>query len=162
MKIGKKTVLLGTLLLLCSLSLGMVTQAKHTNPTLYFEYVYDVLGEPVKAWIDKDGLYHAKRTPHYGHVTAGDITGDIYYIGNVVLDLATYNGNGGGIIEFTGFYEGEAAGFKGVLKFYVEFGVVYGTLNCPGSGAFTGLLFKGTFLAYLGGFTYVDLVIWNK
>jgi len=162
MKIGKKTLMLGTLLLLCSLSLGMVTQAKHTNPKIYFEFVYDSYGDPIKTWFDKDGIYHAKRTPHYGHVTAGDITGDIYYNGNVVLDFATWSGYGGGIIEFTGFYDDEAAGFKGVLTFYIEFGVVYGTLNCPGSGAFTGLLFKGTILAYLGGTSYVDLVIWNK
>ncbi|OLS30441.1 MAG: hypothetical protein HeimAB125_19300 [Candidatus Heimdallarchaeota archaeon AB_125] len=162
MKIGKKTILLGTLLLLCSLSLGMQTQAKHTNETLSFEYYYYDYGAPVKLF-DKDGFYIAKRTPHYGIIVDGDIEGEIYYNGNIFLDLATYNGWGGGIIEFTGNFEGEAAGFKGVLKFKVVGGAISGTLNCPGSGAFTGLLFKGTFVAILGGGnTYVDLVIWNK
>ena len=163
MKTSKKFIVLGMIVLLSSLIVGTVTtQAKHTNPTLYFEYVWDALDAPQKEWFDKDGVYHAIKTPHYGHVTTGDIEGTIFYNGNVELDFATYCGKGGGIFEFTGYFEGEEASFRGKLQFYIEYGVVYGTLNCPGKGAFNGLLFKGTVVAPLGGTSIVNLVIWNK
>ena len=163
MKTSKRLLFLGMIVLLSSLIVGTVTtQAKHTNPTIWFEYYYDEYGEPIKSWTDKDGIYHAIRTPHYGPIIAGDIEGDIYYNGNVELDFVTYCGKGGGIIEFTGTYNGDAAGFRGRLHFVIEFGVIIGTLNCPGSGAFNGLLLKGTFIAILGGNTVVNMIIHNK
>lgn len=163
MKTSKKFILFGLVILLSSLIVcTATTQAKHVNHTLSFEYNWTGFEAPLKEWTDKDGVYHAIKTPHYGVVTAGDIEGDIYYNGNVVLDFATYDGKGGGIFEFTGFYEGLAAGFRGKMLFIIEGGIVYGTLNCPGSGAFDGLLFKGTVIAALGGSTSVELVIWNK
>jgi hypothetical protein len=155
--------LLGLVILLGSIIVSTTTlQAKHANPTISFEYIWTAFDAPQKEWFDKDGVYHAIKTPHYGIVTTGDIEGDIYYNGNVVLDFVTFDGKGGGIFEFTGYYEGEAAGFRGKMLFVIEGGIVYGTLNCPGSGAFNGLLFKGTVVAPLGGTTIVELTIWNK
>ncbi len=163
MKTSRKLLFLGMIVLLSSLIVGTATtQAKHVNATINFEYVYDSYGDPLKFWYDKDGVYHAIKTPHYGHILAGDIEGDIYYNGNVVLDFTTFSGKGGGIIEFTGTYNDEVAGFRGKLIFTIEFGVVTGTMNCPGTGAFANLLLKGTFTAALGGSTFVNMVIWNK
>jgi len=168
MKLGKKTILLGMVLLLCSFIVSTATtQAKHVNPPIYFEYVWDYTEPALKFWFDKDGVYHAIKTPHIGHVTSGDIDGDIYYNGNVVLDFATLDGKGGGIFEFTGTYGLDAAGFRGKLLFYIEAGVIYGTLNCPGTGAFAGMLLKGTVFAYLDlgqnpPPAVAELVIWNK
>ena len=161
MKLGKKTIILGTLILLCSLSFSMLVQGKHTYIEIDYEYFWDYTEPPVKEWFDKNGLYHGILTPHYTTSVTGDITGEGYYIGNVVLDLESYCGWGHGRFEINGLYEGEEAGLKGISNFYVEYGILYGELVCTGSGALQGLLFRGTLFAYLGWINIVHLEVWN-
>ena len=163
MKMGRRSALIGITILLCSFIFVTVeVQAKKPIRTeLTFEYIWTGFGEHKKEWTTNNGIYHTLQTPHYGEVISGDIVGDIYYCGNLILDLATYSGKGGGVFEFTGEYEGEPAGFKGKLLFEIEFGVVFGTLNCPGTGAFENILLKGTIDSVLGGSTLVSLILWT-
>ena len=165
MEIGKKTVLLGMLVLLCSFSLGFMVQAKPADRiVINFTYTMGVSGDADRVWFPSGGIYQARNTPHVGIVTwsDADFHGDIYYCGNVMLVLATYSGLGGGIFELTGFYgEGTAAGLIGRLNFKIEFGYLTGTFNLHGTGAFEGKLLKGTCEGGLGGPYEAQLIIWN-
>jgi len=164
MKIGKKTVLLGILVLLFSTSLGFMVQAKPADRTVInFTYTM-VAGVPERMWYPSGGILMARNTPHEGEVTWSDTDfyGDIYYSGNIMLVLATYDGVGGGIYEFTGFYgEGNAVGFYGRHNFKIEMGYLTGTFNFHGTGAFEGKLIKGTGEGPLGGPYNGQLIIWN-
>ena len=166
MKIGKKTVLLGMLVLLCSFSLGFMVQAKPDRTVINFTYEMWVseTEPPDRAWFSDEGIYQARGTPHYGYVSYSDIDfgGDIYYCGNVMLDFATWNGVGGGYFEFTGFYgEGITVGLTGKLNFKIVAGYLTGTFNFFGSGAFEGKHLKGTCEGPLGGPYEAQLIIWN-
>jgi len=164
MKLGKKTLMLGTLILLCSFSIGLIAQAKPDRVDINFEFIWTAFGAPEREWTSEEGIYHTIQTPHYGIVTASDsdFAGDVYYCGNlVVFDLATFEGLGGGDFEFTGTYNGEFAGFIGKLHFKIVNFMIIGKLNCHGFGAFEGNHLKGTSLGALGGSTTVQLTIWN-
>ena len=164
MKIGKKTLMLGTLLLLCSFSLGLMVQAKPARTVINFEFVWDEYGEAERVWFSEEGIYHTIMTPHYGHVTSSDsdFAGDVYYCGNLVIfDLTTFEGLGGGVFTFDGTYNGEDAGFIGKLHFKIVDGEIIGKLNCHGTGIFEGNLIKGTSVGALGGVTVVQITIWN-
>ena len=164
MKIGKKTVLLGMLVLLCSLSFGLV-QAKPANRiVINFTYTMDVSGFPDREWYPSGGIYQARNTPHEGLVTwsDSDFYGEIYYCGNVMLKLVTLDGVGGGYFSFTGIYgEGTVAGFYGKLNFKIESYYLTGTFNFHGTGAFEGKLLKGTSEGFVGGPYTAQLIIWN-
>jgi len=133
MKIGKKTVLLGMLVLICSFSLGFMVQAKPADRTVIdFDYAMWVSGFPEREWFSEEGIYHARNTPHLGSVTwsDSDFYGEFYYCGNVKLDSATLDGVGGGYFEFTGVYgEGNAVGFAGKLHFKIKGGYLIGTFT---------------------------------
>jgi len=164
MKIGKKTLMLGTLLLLCSLSFGMLTQAKPDRAVLTFEFVWDAFGDPEREWVSEEGIYHTIMTPHFGYVneTTSDFAGDVYYCGNlVVFDMTTFEGLGGGDFLFDGTYQGDAAGFIGKLHFKIVDFMIVGKLNCQGTGIFEGMHIKGTSLGPLGAPTIVQISIWN-
>ncbi len=164
MKIGKKTLMLGTLILLCSFSLGLMVQAKPDRVVINFEFIWTNFGEAEREWFSEEGIYHTRMTPHYGYVTSSDsnFVGDVYYNGNLVIfDLTTFEGLGGGIFEFTGTYNGETAGFTGRLHFKIVDFMIIGTLKCHGLGIFEGKLIKGTSLGVLGGATSVQISIWN-
>ncbi len=164
MKIGKKTIMLGTLLLLCSFSFGMLAQAKPARAVLTFEFVWDKYGDPVRAWTTEGGIYHSIMTPHYGSVTDSytGFIGTVYYCGNLVLfDPANWVGLGGGVFKFDGAYNGNVAGFIGKLHFKIENFQIIGKLTCHGTGIFEGKLIKGTSLGALGGATVVQISIWN-
>lgn len=152
------------LILLCSLSFGMVAQAKPQRQVINFEYVWDSYDLPEREWLTNGGIYHTIMTPHYGHITYSDssLVGNVYYCGNLVLfDLALFEGLGGGIFEFTGEYDYETAGFYGKIHFKIKDFTIVGKLNCHGTGAFEGKLIKGTFIGALGGATDVQISIWN-
>lgn len=164
MKIGKKTLMLGTLLLLCSLSLGLTAQAKPGKVVINFEFMWDDYDPAEREWFSEEGIYHTYQTPHYGHVTASDsdFLGDVYYCGNLVIfDLTTFEGLGGGDFEFDGTYNGETAGFTGKLHFKIVDFMIIGKLNLHGFGAFEGNHIKGTSLGVLMGSTTVQITIWN-
>ena len=165
MKTSKKAISFGLIILLSLLIVGVTTtQAKKpVGLEITFVYTWDSYDAAKKEWTTDKGILHTLQTPHYGHVTEGDITGDIYYCGNLILDLATLSGKGGGIFEFTGLYNGEAAGFRGKMIFEIKSLVLTGTLNCPGTGAFANMLFKGTVdtIIIVSDLTYVTLVVWN-
>jgi len=166
MKTSKKVISLGMIILLSTFIISTTTtQAKKpVRLELTFEYEWTSFEPAKKEWITDKGILHTLQTPHYGHVLEGGaIAGVVYYCGNLILDLNTYSGKGGGIFEFTGEYKGSTAGFRGKLLFDIEFAVLTGTLNCPGTGAFAGMLLKGTVSTILGtDITYVTLVIWNR
>ncbi len=115
MKMGRRAALIGITILLCTLIFGaVVVQAKKPVRTeLTFEYGWTSYGDAKKEWTTNKGVLHTLQTPHYVVVTTGDIAGDVYYCGNLILDETTYSGKGGGIFEFTGEYKGEPASFKG-------------------------------------------------
>ena len=166
MKIGRKGALVGITILFCTLIFGAagVLAKKPVRTELTFEYEWTGGTDPAKKeWTTDKGVLHTLQTPHYGKVTVGDIEGEVYYCGNLILDLNTLSGKGGGIFEFTGKYNGEAAGFKGKLIFEIEDRVLTGTLNCPGSGAFEGILLKGTVNTILWETltNYATLVLWT-
>ena len=167
MKIGKKTVLLGMLVLLCSFSLGFMVQAKPAD-RIVIDFTYDMWvpegAVPEREWFSDEGIYQARATPHVGIVTwsDSDFYGNFIYIGNVWLDFATYDGSGGGYFDFTGNYgEGTAVGFVGKMHFKIKGGYLTGTFNVFGSGAWEGLHLKGTLEGPLGGSYDAQLIIWN-
>ncbi|MHA1945169.1 MAG: hypothetical protein ACXAC6_13475 [Candidatus Hodarchaeales archaeon] len=160
---GRRAALIGITILLCTLIFGAVV-VQATAPvreTLTFEYIWTGYGTPKKEWTANNGISHTLQTPHTGVVTAGDIGGSVYYCGNLKIDWSTFCGKGGGMFEFTGFYNGEAAGFKGKLIFEIVDAELTGTLNCLGSGAFENVLLKGTMYTILGGTAEVTLVLWT-
>ena len=166
MKIGKKTVLLGILVLLCSTSLGFMVQAQPADRTVInFTFTMVVPPEgPERLWFPSGGILMARNTPHYGEVTWSDTDfyGDIYYCGNIMAFLPDWTGVGGGFFDFTGYYgEGAAAGLYGRLNFEIENAYLTGTFNLHGTGAFEGKLLKGTFEGVIGGLYTGQLIIWN-
>ena len=165
MKMGRRFVILGITILICSFVFVTVgVQAKKADRIeLTFEYEWTSFDPAEKEWTTDKGILHTLQTPHYGVVTTGDIEGDIYYCGNLILDLNTFSGKGGGTFQFTGTYNGEAAGFKGKMIFEIENFALTGTLNCPGSGAFKNTLIKGTVstVIILTHTTYVTIVLWT-
>ena len=164
MKSGKKTLMFGTLLFLCLISFGLTIQAKPDRVEINFEYIWESYGSPEREWFTDSGIYHSIMTPHYGVVIASDsdFTGDVYYIGNLVLfDPALFEGLGQGILELTGTYNGMYAGFDARMHFKIENFMIIGKINGHGYGAFEGNHIKGTFVAALGGVTSVQMFIWN-
>ncbi len=103
-----------------------------------------------------------RNTPHEGYVETSDsdFTRDLYYIGNLILDLATYIGSGGGDFVLTGEYLGEEAGFVGKLHFDYNGGYIIGGFNCHGFGSLHGLI-KGTYEGSAGSLYTAQLIIWN-
>jgi hypothetical protein len=163
-KIGKKTILLGMLILLCSLSFGMVAQAKPDRLTINFEFVWDHFEPAEREWLTNGGIYHTIATPHYGYITTSDadMVGNVFYTGNlVVFDLTTFEGLGGGVFEFNGNYDYETAGFSGRMNFKIKDFLIIGKLTAHGTGIWEGKLIKGTMLGVLGGATQVQITIWN-
>ena len=165
MKMGRRFALVGLTILLSSIIFGSVgIQAiKPVRTELTFEYHWTSYEAAKKEWTTDDGILHTLQTPHYGEVTAGDLVGDVYYCGNLILDLNTYSGKGGGKFEFEGEYNGEAVGFSGKMIFEIDSLVLTGTLNCPGSGAFKNTLIKGTVytVLFVLPVTYVTIVLWT-
>lgn len=164
MKIGKKTLLLGMLVLLCSLSFGLVQAKPADRIVIDFDYAMWVSDLPEKDWLTNGGIYQARNTPHLGIVTysESDLSGNFYYCGNVMLNFATYDGVGGGYFEFNGLYgEGNAVGFVGKMHFKIKGGYLTGIFNCFGTGAWEGQLIKGTLEGGLGGPYIAQLVICN-
>lgn len=164
MKIGKKTVLLGILVLLCSTSLGFMVQAKPPDRTVInFTYTM-VAGVPERMWFPLEDILMCRNTPHDGEVkwSDTDFYGDVFYSGNIKLNMVTYCGLGGGFFELTGFYgEGAELSLYGRLNFKIEFGYLTGTLNLHGTGALEGKLLKGTTEGMIGGTYTGQLIIWN-
>lgn len=164
MKLGKKVVVLGIVVLLCSLSIGMMVQAKPDRTEINFEFNWFTLGTPKKEWMTNSGIYQVRMTPHDGSILSSsvDIWGDLYYIGNLIIfDLATFEAKGGGYIEFTGSYNEFPAGFTGRMNFVIENFYITGTLNLHGSGSLDGMHLKGTMEGPLGGPYFAYLLIWS-
>jgi hypothetical protein len=169
MKTKKKVILLGMLVLLCSLSIGMTTtQAKPNRTVIDFAFDLNVSGAAERMWETGSGIWQIRNTPHIGSVLSSEsgIDGTFFYLGNLILfddlfDPTTFNSIGGGIFEFIGTYWGEEAGFTGKLHFTIF--ELYGTgyFNVQGSGAFEGMHLKGTYEGYLGVVYDAQLVIWN-
>lgn len=168
MKTKKKVILLGMLVLLCSLSIGMTTQAKPNRTVIDFAFDLHVSGDAERIWETPSGIWQIRNTPHVGSVLSGesDIAGTFFYLGNLILfddlfDPTTFNSIGGGIFEFTGTYLGEEAGFTGKLHFTIFEFWATGSFNVQGSGALEGMHLKGTYEGWLGGVYEAQLVIWN-
>ncbi len=165
MKTSRKLIFLGMIVLLSSLIVGTTTtQAKPDRTTIEFVYKWISYGLPEREWISEEGIYHTIMTPHWGEIISEEspLQGDVYYIGNLVIfDLATFDGLGQGIFEFTGHYGSAEAGFEGKMHFKIKNAFITGAFVCHGSGALEGKLLKGTFEAFLGAPTSVVLVIWN-
>ncbi|MHA1203291.1 MAG: hypothetical protein ACTSQ4_12335 [Candidatus Heimdallarchaeaceae archaeon] len=143
MKTKKKVILLGMLVLLCSLSIGMTAQAKPNRTVINFAFDLHVSGAAERIWETGSGIWQIRNTPHIGSVLSGesDIAGTFFYLGNLILfddlmDPLTFNSIGGGIFEFTGTYLGEEAGFTGKLHFTIFEFYATGYFNVQGSGAF--------------------------
>ena len=165
MKTSKKVISLGMVILLSTFIISTTTtQAKPDRIEINFEYHWYDYTPPKKEWTTDKGVLHTLQTPHFGIVDSGDITGELYYCGNLILDLNTYNGKGGGYFEFTGEYEGDSAGFWGIMYFDIEALVLTGTVNLHGTGAFEGMLIKGTVytILFVLPTTSVSLVVWNR
>ncbi|MBK5134049.1 hypothetical protein JJE00_06440 [Candidatus Bathyarchaeota archaeon] len=89
------------------------------------------------------------------------MSGGLYYLGDLTLNLTTYVGRGGGLFEFTGEYNGLPAGFVGKMHFKIENFLITGTFNCHGSGSLEGLL-KGTLVGPLGQPYYTtQMILWT-
>jgi len=165
MKTTKKVAFFGMILLLC-ISLGTaMTQAKKADRIVIdFIYTMDVSGDADRLWYPSGTILQARNTPHEGIVTWSDTDfyGEIYYCGNIMLNLVTLDGVGGGYFEFTGVYlEGTVAGFTGRLNFKIKGYYLTGTFNFFGTGAFEGKLLKGTCEGVVGGPYTAQLIIWN-
>ena len=168
MKTSKKVISLGMIILLSTLIISTTTtQAKKPARTeiINFEYKWDSHTDAKKEWTTNKGVLHTLQTPHFGTVQeGGDIAGTLYYCGNLILDTISFNGKGGGYFEFTGEYHGAPAGFWGIMYFDIEALVLTGTLNLHGTGAFEGMLLKGTVytILFVMPTTFVSLVVWNR
>lgn len=163
MKLGRKVILFGMLILIGSIFIATPVQAKKTRTTINFTYeMHGTVAE--RQWITDSGILQARRNPHYGFILTSDcdLSGDLFYLGDLTLfSLITYEGRGGGPFEFTGIYDGEAASFTGKSHLTIESFIISGTFNVHGTGSLLGHL-KGTILGVLGGTTYTaTLTFWN-
>ncbi|MHA2255521.1 MAG: hypothetical protein ACXAAM_05575 [Candidatus Heimdallarchaeaceae archaeon] len=166
MKVGKKVILLGMILLLSTLIVSTVTtQAKPERSEINFEFAWTEFDDPKKEWTTKNNVLHTLMTPHWGPILSSDsdFSGELYYIGNLKLDLNTFSGRGGGHIEFTGFYNGDPAGFWGLSYFVIDELVLTGNLVLHGTGAFDGYLIKGTYstILFVLPTTSANIILWN-
>jgi len=162
MKLGRKAILFGMLILIGSIFIAVPVQAEKTRTTINFVYYLKDSGDPIRFWITKDNILHMRGTPHDGYIDSSDsdFTGDIYYTGNINLDLNIYEGSGGGIFEFNGECLGAPASFSGRLNFILDSTGIYSTFTLHGTGSLQGLL-KGTSIG-LGEHLYAaELVIWT-
>lgn len=167
MKTSKKSIFLVMTILLSSFIVSAATtQAKPQRTEINFEYFWVDYGEPKKEWTTKNNVLHTLMTPHWGEVSDSDsdFYGDIYYIGNLKLNLNTYSGRGGGYIDFEGYYNGIDAGFWGIMYFTIDELVLNGKMVLHGTGAFDGCLIKGTVstILFVIPTTYVTITIWNR
>lgn len=169
MKIGKKTVSLGMIFLFSSIILSTaLTQAKPDRTTIIFEYTWHEIGHAERMWISEEGIWQLRNTPHIGNVSycEADFYGDLYLLSDLtvfddILNPTTFNSVGRGIFEFTGYYNGDIAGFEGKMNFVIENFYITAKFVCHGTGAFDGHLLKGTVEHWLGGLCYAEMVIWN-
>ena len=167
MKISKKIVFLVMVILLSSFIVSTsTTQAKPQRTEINFEFWWLDYDTPKKEWTTKNNVYHSLMTPHYGEVTESDsdFYGDLYYIGNLKLNMDTFCGRGGGYFEFNGWYNGDEAGFWGIMYFTIDELVLTGRLVLHGTGALDGCLLKGTCttILFVLPTTTANLVIWNR
>ncbi len=68
MKTKKKVILLGMLILLCSLSIGMTAQAKPSRTVINFAFDLNVSGDAERIWETPSGIWQIRNTPHVGSV----------------------------------------------------------------------------------------------
>ncbi|MHA1367892.1 MAG: hypothetical protein ACTSP5_16000 [Candidatus Heimdallarchaeota archaeon] len=163
MKIRRNVVLLGMLILLCSFLTVTAVQAKPTRTVINFVYFLETSGEPARIWFSDEGMYQVRGTPHEGHIhtSDSDFSGELFYLGDLTLNLTTYEGRGGGLFEFSGEYLGEAASLTGKSHFKIRNFLITGTLLLHGSGSLEGLI-KGTFEGPLGQPYYTaQIIIWT-
>jgi hypothetical protein len=108
-----------------------------------------VSGPAEKEWYP-DGRMHFRGVPHEGFLT-GDLTGDLFFMGNNNLDAATVDGVGWGILTFVGTGADSGKSFEGIEHFKISSFWVSGKFTCHGSGLFEGMLIKGSMDGPLGG-----------
>ena len=166
MKMGRRLVLLGMTLLICSFIFGAVgVQAKKTTIEVDFVYGWDLIDHAEKMWETPSGIWHLRGSPHYGSVVSSDscFDGSIIYLGNLnlfddLMDPTTFNSVGWGTVEFTGKYNGEPVGFAGIVTLKIQNYYITGKFVCHGSGAFDGMLVKVAFEGWLGSTCEAQLV----
>ena len=143
-----------TMLVLTLFCVVGVEAAAQPPSTITFEFTNDpVQGAFEKEWTTKGGIYHARGYDHIGDVEGG-LEGTLTYVGDINLNMETFDGTGQGIVCFDVNY-GELSGtFEGrmVIKVYMTQDGPYidAKFICHGDGDFEGMHLKGTAGGFMG------------
>ena len=150
-KIKRHTILIGLTLLVCSFFLVAGVSANgisngtlaHKTP-ITFEFTNVPDGTFEKEWYSAHGrILHMRGSPHDGFVW-GNLDGDLTYVGDIELNMETFDGTGQGIVCFDVNY-GELSGtFEGRMVIKVNGGYITAMFVCHGDGDFEGMHLKGT------------------
>ena len=166
-KIRQHAILIGLTMLVCSFFL-VVGVAATTNGTtlghktpISFEFTNDPDGTFEKEWYSAHGrILHMRGSPHDGDVW-GDLEGTLIYVGDIELNMETFDGTGQGIVCFDVNY-GELSGtFEGRMVIKVNGGYITAMFVCHGDGDFEGMKLKGTAEGGMGGTYMADAIILN-
>jgi len=165
-KLKNGVAILGVTLLFLSLfcvagvAAGTITPTPMDHKTpISFEFTnnYDETFE--KSWMS-DGILHMRGGGHFGDVW-GDLDGTLTYMGDIQLNMETYDGTGGGIVCFTVNYGDLFGTFEGRMVLKVTGGYITCMFICHGGGNFDGMKLKGTAEGWMGGTYFADAIILN-
>jgi hypothetical protein len=138
------------------------TTLAHKTP-ITFKFTNNHDGTFDRMWTS-DGILHMRGADHDGVIReGGGFEGTLTYMGDLNLNIVTYDGAGGGTICFSVDYEGLTGDFEGRMVFKVNGGYITAMFVCHGDGDFEGMHFKGTAEGVMlpGGFYSANAVLLN-
>lgn len=170
-KLRHTVALIGLTMLIFSLSCVVGVKAGTIGSTLEHKtpITFEFTNNPVhgvfeKEWITKGGIYHARGYDHIG-VVEGGLEGTLTYVGDINLNLETFDGTGGGTVCFDVGYGDLSGTFEGrmVIKVYMtQYGpYIDAKFICHGADDFDGMHLKGTAGGFMGFTYFADAVILN-
>lgn len=105
MRLHRKTALIGSLVLVCTLFFGMTRVQAKATPTQFYslEHLAGPPGIPERAWVE-DGTLYLRNMLFIFVVFNGDLNGIVEYHANWNVDLSTGEGVGWGKNVFNGVW----------------------------------------------------------
>ena len=117
MKKTRTQILAGVVLLATVLLITGIAWAKATKTPISGTQTLAVSGDPVRFWVDDEGIIHYRGLPGVMTFPSGDVTGRGSYVVNVNLDTVTGNGDESGTAtldltwgDLSGIVEGRFSG----------------------------------------------------
>jgi len=140
MKNTRTKILAGVVLLAAVLLITGIVWAKATQTPIAGTETITVTGDPVRFWVDDEGITHYRGLPGEIDFTSGDLDGTGSFVVNVNLDPVTGNGDESGAATINVTW-GELSGtFEGRLTAIFTAGISSGTVVYHGiSGDFQGM-----------------------